>query len=213
VKPEASRTSDLSAVAAYYGAKIRTHGATPQGVDWNSEASQNLRFSQLARIIGISEACFINDLGCGYAAFFDYLSGRSTEFHYLGVDISPDMVAAARSRHAHDPRFDVRIGSQCPQKAHYTVASGIFNVRVDASDEAWLAHVHATIQHMDAVSTRGFAFNCLTKYSDPEFMRADLYYADPCSLFDRCKRVYSRNVALLHDYGLFEFTILVRKDV
>ena len=44
----------------------------------------------------------------------------------------------------------------------------------------------------------------------PERMRPDLYYADPCRLFDHCKRRYSRHVALLHDYGLYEFTILVR---
>jgi hypothetical protein len=30
-------------------------------------------------------------------------------------------------------------------------------------------------------------------------------------LFDLCKRRYSRNVALLHDYEIYEFTILVRK--
>jgi hypothetical protein len=29
--------------------------------------------------------------------------------------------------------------------------------------------------------------------------------------FDHCKRNFSRQVALLHDYGLWEFTILVRK--
>ena len=44
-------------------------------------------------------------------------------------------------------------------------------------------------------------------------MRPDLYYADPCRLFDLCKRRYAKNVALLHDYGLYEFTILVRKQV
>jgi hypothetical protein len=42
-------------------------------------------------------------------------------------------------------------------------------------------------------------------------MRDDLYYADPCELFDHCKRQHSRNVALLHDYTLYEFTILVRR--
>ncbi len=55
-------------------------------------------------------------------------------------------------------------------------------------------------------------FNCLTSYSDPEKKRDELYYADPCALFDMCKRRYSRQVALLHDYGLYEFTILVRSD-
>ena len=64
---------------------------------------------------------------------------------------------------------------------------------------------------LDGKSSRGFAFNCLTSYSDADKMRDDLYYADPCKLFDRCKRRYSRRVALLHDYGLWEFTILVRK--
>ena len=58
----------------------------------------------------------------------------------------------------------------------------------------------------------GFAFNCLTSYSDAHKMRDYLYYADPCALFDLCKRRYSRYVALLHDYKLYEFTILVRKQ-
>ncbi|KAQ37574.1 hypothetical protein AJ39_03274, partial [Mycobacterium tuberculosis MD14844] len=63
----------------------------------------------------------------------------------------------------------------------------------------------------NAASRRGFSFNCLTSYSDASKMRDDLYYADPCALFDLCKRRYSKSVALLHDYGLYEFTILVRK--
>jgi len=42
-------------------------------------------------------------------------------------------------------------------------------------------------------------------------MRDYLYYGDPCFYFDLCKRSYSRQVALMHDYGLYEFTLLVRK--
>ena len=30
-------------------------------------------------------------------------------------------------------------------------------------------------------------------------------------MFDLCKRRYSPRVALLHDYPLYEFTVLVRK--
>jgi hypothetical protein len=52
----------------------------------------------------------------------------------------------------------------------------------------------------------------LTSYSDPEHMVDRLFYGDPCFYFDWCKRNLSRNVALLHDYGLYEFTILVRFD-
>jgi hypothetical protein len=68
------------------------------------------------------------------------------------------------------------------------------------------------LHHFNELSRKGFASNFLTGYSDAEKMRADLYYADPLSLFDYCKRNFSKNVALLHDYRLYDFTILVRKD-
>ena len=61
-------------------------------------------------------------------------------------------------------------------------------------------------------AARGFSFNCLTKYSDDTKMKDYLFYADPCQLFDYCKRNFSKQVALLHDYGLYEFTIIVRKE-
>ncbi len=95
--------------------------------------------------------------------------------------------------------------------ADYSVASGIFNVRMDRSDSEWLAYLENTLDILDRTSRLGFAFNCLTSYSDEDKKREDLYYADPCRLFDLCKRRYSRHVALLHDYGLYEFTLLVRK--
>jgi hypothetical protein len=65
---------------------------------------------------------------------------------------------------------------------------------------------------MNEKSKAGFAFNVLTKYSDVEFMRKELYYADPCFLFDYCKRAFSKNVALLHDYNQYDFTLIVRKN-
>jgi hypothetical protein len=41
---------------------------------------------------------------------------------------------------------------------------------------------------------------------------ADLYYGDPCFLFDYCKRHFSKNIVLLHDYNLYDFTLIERKD-
>jgi hypothetical protein len=51
----------------------------------------------------------------------------------------------------------------------------------------------------------------LSTYSDPEKRRDDLFYADPLDMFDWCKRRFSPRVSLLHDYPLFEFTMIVRK--
>lgn len=133
-------------------------------------------------------------------------------FAYLGVDVSAQMVAAARERHAgaDNARF---IAAPAPDAvSDYTVASGIFNVRLERTDDEWYEYLLANLDIMDRSSRKGFAFNCLTSWSDADKMRDYLYYADPCRLFDFCKRRYSRQVALLHDYGLWEFTILIRKQ-
>jgi hypothetical protein len=96
-------------------------------------------------------------------------------------------------------------------EADYVVASGLFNLRLDVDEQSWRAYILDTLRSLDRLGRRGFAFNMLTSYSDPERMRGDLYYGDPCFFFDHCKRTFSRDVALLHDYGLYEFTLRVRK--
>ena len=61
-------------------------------------------------------------------------------------------------------------------------------------------------------SNKGFAFNCLSSYSDLDKQSTKLFYANPLELFDVCKKKYSDNVSLIHNYGLYEFTILVNKS-
>jgi hypothetical protein len=121
------------------------------------------------------------------------------------------MIRSAERRYQGIAHARFVVSSKPDGVADYGVASGIFNVRLGRSDAEWRAYVEATLDALDRTSRLGFAFNCLTSYSDAEKMRDYLYYADPCALFDLCKRRYSRNVALLHDYGLYEFTVLVRK--
>jgi SAM-dependent methyltransferase len=211
--PVATRfESILSEVADYYSAKLAEHGETARGVDWNGRESQVLRFEQLTKIIQQPVGFSLNDLGCGYGALLDYLGARHAEFAYAGCDVSKDMVDAARARHRSAAHAEFAVASVPPKTADYGVASGIFNVRMGCDDAEWFKYIEATLEVLDRTSRRGFAFNCLTTYSDPDRMSGHLYYANPGILFDLCMRRYSRNTALLHDYGLYEFTILVRKN-
>ncbi len=205
------KDATLAKVASYYSSKLAEHGQTARGVDWNGEESQALRFEQLSKIIIQSTEFSVNDLGCGYGAYFDYLRPRHNLFRYFGFDLSTEMISAAKSRLADNDKVHFAATGEPGAVADYGVASGIFNVRLNSTDSAWHSHVLRTLDILNRTSRRGFSFNCLTSYSDQDKMRDYLYYANPCELFDHCKRTYSRDVALLHDYGLYEFTILVRK--
>jgi SAM-dependent methyltransferase len=198
-------------VADYYSAKLAQYGETPHGVDWNGGESQVLRFQQLVKVIGQQNAFSINDLGCGYGALFDHLASSYQQFNYNGYDISADMIRAASERYIGVQNACFVTACEPPDTADYSVASGIFNVRLGVSNALWHDYIQATLDVLHRTSRRGFAFNCLTSYSDADKMRDYLYYADPCALFDLCKRRYSSHVALLHDYGLYEFTMLVKK--
>lgn len=201
----------LEEVATYYSSKLETFGQTPEGVDWNGEESQNHRFDQLLKIVDPSKPFTLNDLGCGFGSMFEYINGQYKDFKYTGLDISSSMIEAAQERFGEHSHAEFIAACKPSAVANYTIASGIFNVRQDRKNDEWLDYILEMLDVINEYSMEGFSFNCLTKYSDAEYMRDYLYYADPCMIFDHCKIKYSRQVALLHDYGLYEFTILVRK--
>jgi hypothetical protein len=202
----------LDIVEGYYSNKISQYGTTPKGVDWNSLESQESRFKQLLKICNKKSSFSINDYGCGYAALYQYLCDNSFDCDYYGFDVSSAMVNDAKQLFNNRRNFVVSIGSSAERVSDYSVASGIFNVKLNIDNSTWGKYIISVLDDMNRMSTKGFSFNCLTSYSDLEYMKEELYYGDPCYFFDHCKRHYSRNVALLHDYGLFEFTILVRKE-
>ena len=149
------------------------------------------------------------DYGCGYGALRSYLRERGHRGPYIGFDISQRMIDAARAGSS-DVTARFLSERDALERVDYTLASGIFNVKQTTSDERWRQYLLDTIEDLSGFSSRGFAFNALSRYSDPEKRRADLYYADPLELFDHCARRISRSVSLLHDTPLYEFTLLVR---
>jgi cyclopropane fatty-acyl-phospholipid synthase-like methyltransferase len=197
----------------YYTQKLQQHGATPQGVDWNSQASQELRFQQLLKIITTTDTPFtILDYGCGFGSMYEFMQKNYTDFHFIGYDIASAMITKAQELY---PQEQTKWTTELPtnQTVDYVVASGIFNVRLDNSEENWKKYILDTLQDMNRIATKGFAFNVLTSYSDAPFMKDYLHYANPHELFDYCKKNFSKTVALLHDYPLYEFTILVKKNI
>ena len=201
----------LSNINHYYTKRILTHGATPKGVDWNGEKSQFIRFAQLSKII-IQDNFTINDIGCGYGKYIEYLAQNYNNYIYNGYDLSSEMIENAKKLYPNS-NFLIITKPENIEKSDYSIASGIFSVKMEYNESEWLSYILSNLEQMNEKSIRGFSFNMLTKYSDKEYMRDDLYYADPLFIFDYCKRNFSKQVALLHDYGLYEFTILVKKDI
>jgi SAM-dependent methyltransferase len=206
-----SKEPNLDQIKSYFDQRIREHGASPLGSDWNSDMAQRIRFDQLLKLIEMQSFSLL-DYGCGYGALVDYLMLKGFDARYLGFDMLEKAIEIAREAHRGQTNATFFSSKEQLPVCDYVVASGIFNIRGDYSFDEWTEYTLSILDEFNKLSQRGFASNFLTKYSDADKMRPDLYYADPLFIFDYCKRNYSRNVALLHDYKIYDFTIIVRKD-
>jgi SAM-dependent methyltransferase len=197
----------------YYGNRRAMFSSESQFVGWKDDHAQRVRFDQLYKIMERDSGFSVNDLGCGLAHFIDYLCSMQQEFQYAGYDMLDEMVDGAVQKHANkaNASFTRIVHANEMATADYTIASGIFNLRYGISLDVWTKYILDTLTVMNDKSNKAFAFNALTKYSDAELMRNELHYSDPLFLFDYCKRNFAKDVALLHDYHQYDFTILVRK--
>jgi SAM-dependent methyltransferase len=200
----------LAAVGAHYEATLARHGATAKGVDWKDDDGHRLRHRQFLRLIEHDPEASILDMGCGYGDFLPFLRSHGHRGRYIGTDIAPAMVEAARARHGEGPDRAFVVGTVAAEPVDYAIGSGILNVIRGADAQAWARYVEATIDALAAASTRGFGFNMLSLNSDPERRRADLHYADPAAMLAQCLARFGRHAAVLQDYGLWEFTLLMR---
>lgn len=202
----------LTKVKDLYTNSLKKYGINSKSVGWTTKEGQILRFSKLCEIIEDKDTPFTaNDLGCGYGALYDYLiENKFNIIQYNGYDISEDMLETAKKLIGNDNKVKLFNAKKLSTIADYSFASGIFNVKFEADENEWKLFVEDTLKNMNKYSLKGFAFNALTSYV--EYRETHLYYADPLYFFDFCKRNFSKKVSLLHDYDLWEWTILVKKD-
>lgn len=201
--------SPTATIRELYEKSLIEHGVSPLAVGWRDEASQRLRFEKLMNVTcEATEPFVLNELGVGYGALYDYVVSRKLPMaHFRGYDIVTGMIDAARDRLPSNA--ELVVGERITAPADFSVTSGIFNVRGLPDNDSWARYIGSVLDNMHEYSSRGFAFNMLSSYVD--WKANGLYYADPSDWFAHCKRRYSRFVSLIHDYPLWEWTIVVRK--
>jgi SAM-dependent methyltransferase len=204
--------SDVHAVVErHYSGTVARHGATAFGVDWSCVPTQELRFVQLLKLCDFAAPFSLNDVGCGYGALLGFLGrrhrGRSID--YLGVDLSEGMIAHACRMWAKRRHAAFEVAAQSTRVADYSVASGIFNVKLSVPETRWVQFVQRSLDDIHATSRRGFAVNFLAQLPLGIAGKAELYRTDAKSWAAYCRKRYHAKVEVLAAYGMREFTLLV----
>jgi hypothetical protein len=212
VGDEAQLAPLRSRIERYYSAKVERFGATPMGVDWSCEPTQQLRFVQLLRLCDFSEPFSLDDVGCGYGALIGFIDRRfkGARIDYLGIDLSASMIEHARHVWRAQRHAAFCVGERSPRVADYALASGIFNVRIDEPLALWERFVEDTLAGMAASSRTAFAVNFLARLAPGVHGKPELYRCEPQRWIDFCQRELAMRVSVLDAYGMREFTLLAR---
>lgn len=194
---------------AYYEGRLAEHGATHLGVDWRDADGLLQRFAVMTDLFaGAPGELSVLDLGCGVGFYADYLAAYhpARPIRYTGIDISPQMIEAARRRHP-SLAFEARdlLADPLPDESFdYVVVNGIFTIKERLSYEAMKAFVEALLTRAFRVARRGIAANFMTKHVDWEKDRLFHLPFDEAAAF--MKRELTRHLVFRADYGLWEYT-------
>ena len=178
-----------------YGRALSRHGATAQGVFWNSPKSQRARFSALLGLVashaasraGPDAAPSVADIGCGYGAMLSFMQDRPQigSWPYLGFDINPDMIAAARQRLPHAAaRF--KVGKLPPSQVDYALFSGTFNLCLINDPVRWQRYILESLAACWPLCRHGMALNLLCQREAR--VTANIYYADQQAMMAALRR-------------------------
>lgn len=204
----------LSELQEYYLPRLKTYGIySPACVSWNSKASQELRFEVIAKIFPKKQEKFsLIDIGCGVGDLYNFLQSKGYKnVDYLGVDIIPEMVAAAQLKFP-GIKFMVAdfMNTDWQKKADYLVCSGTLNM-VFGDHNQHQKYVRDFIGKMFQMSDKGIAFNLLSIEGKHEFEEDPrFYYADPEYWYKTCLEITTQT-KLYTDYLAHDFCLYMLK--
>jgi SAM-dependent methyltransferase len=181
----------------FYKKSIKRYGVSAEGVHWNSEYTQYIRFEILTSFIkDIVKDAFIIDAGCGFGEYYNYLFDNNLKPKlYLGIDCEKEMINLA-SRRFIDTKFEVQnILNDTLITSDYYICSGAMNIL--KQEEVFLF-----IKNCFSASKKAFIFN---------FLKNDgLTNIEASNIIDYCLTL-SNKIEIKENYLHNDFSVCLKK--
>ncbi len=192
-------------IATFFDSLVAQHGDSARSSDWSSAASQSLRFGVMSEVLPL-DGLRVLDVGCGVAAYADYLHERHPSARYLGLDLSERAIDLARRVR---PHLDLRVGNllEAGIEGPYdvVVANGILYRLGERGPEL----MRSLVTRMWELASRAVAFNSLSGWAAEQ--RPGEFHADPLETLAFC-RTLTPHVVLRHDYLPHDFTVYLYRE-
>ncbi len=205
--------SALNLIAECYSKQFSSKGATHEGVLWTTQAEQTLRFQTMLNLLEPSfPGCgmSVNDLGCGYGAFFLYLRDHPAlaKGKFYGYDLCQEFIDDA-TQTISDPRASFHLSSYALHQADYSFASGTFNFKGPQEEAEWNFYIKDSLRQLFKKTGKAMVFNLLDRATTNK--HDWLYYADPDDFYEFCRKALPGHAKLQMNPEICGFTICITR--
>lgn len=201
-------SDDVTRLTGLYDGRLAEHGLSVKTVGWGSVADQQMRFEVLCRGLDLRGKRVL-DIGCGLGDFVPWAEAKyGPDFEYTGMDISPELVKAARERFGNERRrfiADTLAPDSNIGEFDVAVLSGTLTFKTADN----MATMRSVLTSAWQRCQGAVCCNFMTSYADSE-LEKNFHYS-PEEVFAFAKSL-SRFVVLHHDYDLYEFTVQVLRE-
>jgi len=200
-------------IVKHYERCFDRHDDTHLGVDWPNKEDALVRYQVMLDLIQGNKnepALSLLDFGCGAAHLYDFIQRAGYDkIRYTGLDLSEKFISACKKKY---PEIEFLCGDILDEhfktgSFDYVVMNGVFTEKRDLSfDEMW-AYFKRIITEIYSMTSKGIAFNVMSKQVDWE--RDDLFHVPLDLMADFLCKKLTRDFIIRNDYGLYEYTVYV----
>ena len=188
-----------------YSKRYREMGYNIRTLGWGSEEQQHYRFSQTLQTGLVFDDKNILDIGCGFGDYADFLSRNNIKYSsYHGVDINPDLIKEAKTRHESNADVDFSVldltesNKELPS-ADIGVMLGLLNLNLDGVMDNY-EYSFNMIKNAYACVNEALLVDFISARRDPGYAKEDfIFYHDPSAVLEFAFSL-SDNVLIKHDY-------------
>lgn len=203
-------SDESEAVISRYETRLRAYGFSEESLGWGKKGRQQLRFAVLASQWDLRGKAVL-DLGAGFGDFYSFAKPMNLR-EYLGIDVTPGLVATGNDRYGDESAFQLKLGSVTDESLYrecdVAVISGLFNFRLrNGRNREFISTV---LRLAFKFSRLGVACNFVTDRVD--FRDPLIHYQSPAEVLEIASDL-TKNVTLKQDYMPFEYSVFLdRRD-
>jgi SAM-dependent methyltransferase len=202
----------------HYNKCFLKHGDNYKGADWPNKEDLIKRYMVMSSVVKSKKKDdnpdVILDFGCGTGMFYEFLSKENLNLKYIGLDINKDLIFFAKEKYKNIDFYNMDIlkdKNNFNLNYDYAICNGVFTEKLSLTNDEMFVFLKETITILFNRSNKGIAFNVMSGIVD--FKRDDLFHLDINLLFDFLCKNLTRNFIIRNDYGLYEYTVYLYKEV